>query len=423
MKNTLIILITAFALLLSGCKGETKQKAFNEGEALQFLYQYMPLGDSVDYTEDYYRECIHYAFLAKEEMPWGVSIPEREFKHFVVPVRVNNENLDRFRATYYEELKARVKDLSLYDAVLEVNHWCHEHVNYKGSDSRTSAPMATIKTSWGRCGEESTLLVTALRTVGIPARQVYTPRWAHTDDNHAWVEAWADGEWHFLGACEPEPVLDLGWFNAPASRAMLMHTRVFGDYDGPEEVMLRTSNFTEINLIDNYANTSRIDFLVTDTNGHPMENAQVDFKIYNYAEYCTVATKYTDASGRTFLTAGNGDMMVWASHEGHYGYAKASFGTDCQVTITLSHHAASDLQQGVFPVENYDIVPPAQHVRMPEVSTEQRARNTQRLAYEDSIRHHYMSTFLDDVRARSLAQSHGLEADSVASLLVNILRN
>ncbi len=71
---------------------------------------------------------------------------------------------------------------------------------------------------YGRCGEESTFLVAALRSVGIPARQVYTPRWAHTDDNHAWVEAWADGKWYFLGACEPEPVLNLGWFNAPASR-------------------------------------------------------------------------------------------------------------------------------------------------------------------------------------------------------------
>ena len=213
MKNTLLIILAFSALFFSSCTGEPKQKPFTEKEAIEFLYTYMPLGDSVDYSEDYYRECVHYAFLAKEELPWGVSIPEREFKHFVVPVRVNNENLDRFRATYYEELKARVKDLSLYDAVLEVNHWCHEHVNYKGSDSRTSAPMATIKTSWGRCGEESTLLVTALRTVGIPARQVYTPRWAHCDDNHAWVEAWVDGQWHFLGACEPEPVLDLGWFN------------------------------------------------------------------------------------------------------------------------------------------------------------------------------------------------------------------
>ena len=37
-------------------------------------------------------------------------------------------------------------------------------------------------------------------------RQGYTPRWAHTDDNHAWVEAWVNGKWYFLGACEPEPV-------------------------------------------------------------------------------------------------------------------------------------------------------------------------------------------------------------------------
>lgn len=71
-----------------------------------------------------------------------------------------------------------------------------------------------VKTAYGRCGEESTFTVAALRSVGIPARQVYTPRWAHTDDNHAWVER-ADGEWYFFGACEPEPVLNLGWFNAP----------------------------------------------------------------------------------------------------------------------------------------------------------------------------------------------------------------
>ena len=62
------------------------------------------------------------------------------------------------------------------------------------------------------------LTVAALRSVGIPARQVYTPRWAHTDDNHAWVEAWVNGKWYFLGACEPEPVLNLGWFNGPAYR-------------------------------------------------------------------------------------------------------------------------------------------------------------------------------------------------------------
>ena len=107
----------------------------------------------------------------------------------VIPVEVNNENLDDSRMVFYKELKERVKGLSMKDAILEVNHWCHEKVTYRPSDGRTSAPLSTVRSAYGRCGEQSTFAVAALRAVGIPARQVYTPRWAHTDDNHAWVEA------------------------------------------------------------------------------------------------------------------------------------------------------------------------------------------------------------------------------------------
>ena len=38
---------------------------------------------------------------------------------------------------------------------------------------------------------------------------------------------------------------------------MLMHTKVFGRYNGPEEVMYETPNYTEINVIDNYAPTAK----------------------------------------------------------------------------------------------------------------------------------------------------------------------
>ena len=388
MKNLILSFAVLSALFFSACSSE-KETTFNEKQALQFLYQYMPLGDSVDYTEDYYRECIHYAFLAKQEMPWGASIPEREFKHFVVPVRVNNENLDRFRTTYYEELKDRVKDLSLYDAVLEVNHWCHEHVNYKGSDSRTSAPMSTIKTSWGRCGEESTLLVTALRTVGIPARQVYTPRWAHCDDNHAWVEAYVDGQWHFLGACEPEPVLDLGWFNEPASRTLLLHTRVFGDYDGPEEVISRNCNYTEINVVDNYGKTAKTTFTVVDENGTPQANLPVEFKIYNYAEFCTVVTKTTDGNGQTWLTAGLGCMMAYAAKDGKFGFQVFKSGEKDNVTIVLDH------QEGQLENFEFDMVPPASTCVLPEVTAEMRATNDRRIAEEDALRNAYIKQCKD----------------------------
>ena len=389
MRNTILAFITFSALLFSSCTGEAKPKKFNEKAALEFLYQYMPLGDSVDYTEDYYRECIHYAFLTKEEMPWGASIPEREFKHFVVPVRVNNENLDHFRATYYQELKDRVKDLSLYDAVLEVNRWCHEHVNYKGSDSRTSSPMATVKTSWGRCGEESTLLVTALRTVGIPARQVYTPRWAHCDDNHAWVEAWVDGHWHFLGACEPEPVLDLGWFNEPASRTLLLHTRVFGDYDGPEEVISRNRNYTEINVVDNYGKTAKTTFTVADENGKPQANLPVEFKIYNYAEFCTVVKKTTDENGQTWLTSGLGCMMAYAAKDGMFGFQVFKSGEQENVTITLDH------EENALESFEFDMVPPPPTCVLPEVTPEMRAENDRRGAYEDSLRNAYIKACKD----------------------------
>lgn len=30
-----------------------------------------------------------------------------------------------------------------------------------------------------------------------------------------------NGGWHFLGACEPEEVLDKGWFTNASSRAMI----------------------------------------------------------------------------------------------------------------------------------------------------------------------------------------------------------
>ncbi|MBO7317681.1 MAG: transglutaminase domain-containing protein, partial [Bacteroidales bacterium] len=150
-------------------------------EALQFLYAYMPTPDITDYSGDFHLMNVDYALKARAEMPWGKQVPDREFLHFVLPIRVNNENLDECRAVFYEELKDRVRNLSMYDAVLEVNHWCHEKVTYTPSDGRTSSPLATIRTAHGRCGEESTFTVAALRAVGIPARQIYTPRWAHTD--------------------------------------------------------------------------------------------------------------------------------------------------------------------------------------------------------------------------------------------------
>jgi transglutaminase-like putative cysteine protease len=382
-----------------------------ERDALTFLYAYMPAGDITDYDGDFYLANVRSSIWTRKEMPWGRKIPSKIFRHFVLPIRVNNETLDSSRLVFYRELHERVKGLSLREAILEVNHWCHEKVTYTPSDARTSAALASVRTAFGRCGEESTFAVAALRAVGIPARQVYTPRWAHTDDNHAWVEAWADGEWVFMGACEPEPVLNLGWFNAPASRGILMHTKVFGRYDSAEEVMEQTPVYTEINVIDHYAESAKATVRVFDTDGQAVDGAKVEFKVYNYAEFYSVATKMTDAEGRCTLTAGKGDVLIWATKNGRYGYAKLSFGSETEKDVVLNR------QVGDTETVNFDLIPPAENDITIVVTDAQQEENNKRMQQEDDIRNAYIAGFYTEERAEALADELGTDTELTVKYL------
>ena len=163
-------------------------------------------------------------------MDWCRDLSEEIFINHVLYYRINSENIVDCRRFFYDQLIDRIRGLSAKEAALEINYWCAENGSYEASDRRTISSVTLYKSGKGRCGEESTFTVTALRSVGLAARQVYTPRWAHCDDNHAWVEVWVNGEWHFLGACEPEEKLDRGWFTGPAGQALLIHSRTFGDY-------------------------------------------------------------------------------------------------------------------------------------------------------------------------------------------------
>lgn len=384
-----------------------------EKEGLQFLYAYMPVSDVADYSPELYLGNVRASLKAAKEMAWGETVPNDLFLHYVLPVRINNENLDTSRVTFYEELKERVKGLSMEEAILEVNHWCHEKVIYTPSDGRTMSPSAVVRNAQGRCGEESTFTVAALRAVGIPARQVYTPRWAHTDDNHAWVEAWADGQWYYFGACEPEPVLNMGWFDGPSKRGMLMHTKVFGNYVGDEEVISQTPLYTEINVTHNYAPVATATIIVKDTTGAPVPNAKLDFGIYNYAEFYPAVRKTADAEGKTTMTAGLGDMLVWATDGTQFGYGQLSFGKQDTLTITLNRRGGTGEAYAV----DFDIVPPAEGKTDNRVTPEQRAANGLRLAQEDSIRNAYIATWMPKADAFALAQKIGADTTKVWNVI------
>ncbi len=389
----------------------------NEEQAMEFLYAYMPLSDLADYPPSFFLANVQQSLRARKEMPWSERIPEDIYLHFVLPLRVNNENLDSFRLVMYDEIRSRIKGLGMTEAALEINHWCHEKVNYRGTDIRTSAPLCTMKKTFGRCGEESTFTVAAMRTAGIPARQVYTPRWAHVDDNHAWVEVWIEGTWHYLGACEPEPRLDLGWFSEPSRRSMLIHTRAYGPYFGEEEVITGADRFSELNLTSRYAPVKTITVIAGDKDHRPADSAKIEFGLYNYAEFYPIAVKYTDSKGTTSLTCGLGSLLVWASHDGWFGYRFISVAETDTLRLTLG-------RKGMTPhTENCDLVPP--HATRADISVteEQRRTNIRRLVLEDSIRNAYAGTFKDSAWARSLAQRLGLDKDTVTGIIAKAYGN
>lgn len=386
--------------------------------ALKFLFAYMPLNDMADNNGGFFLNHVRKILSIRDKMPWGKKIPGNAFIHFVLPYRINNENIENFVDVIFDELYTRVKDLSMYDAISEINHWCHEKATYIGSDIRTISPLTLMRTAIGRCGEESTLLVAALRSLCIPARQCYTPRWAHCDSNHAWVEAWAEGDWYFLGACEPEPKLNMGWFSGPARRAMLVNTRVAGNYPGPEEITLAHEWFTEINLLDNYAPNKTITVKVVDEEEEPVQGAAVNFEVYNTGQFYPIVKLTTGSNGEVSVTTGYGDIMLYAYKGNHWGFNKISVKDGERFEVLLSSKLPED---GVL--EFKMIPPPERQEAETQATEEERKINDFRLKEEDRIRTTFENTFVSEAQAKQLVAELKLPEDRVWKVLKNAKGN
>ncbi|MBR3972792.1 MAG: hypothetical protein IKJ99_02430 [Oscillospiraceae bacterium] len=278
-----------------------------EQKLLKIIYAGLDCHDLPSALPERILEYVRASIRAENEISYAESVPEELFYDYVLPPRVNNEFLDGSRMWLYEQLRSRVQGKSIVEAALEVNFWCCERATYMSTDDRTIGPFGMVNRTRGRCGEESTLLVCALRAVGIPARQVYVPFWSHCDDNHAWVEFWADGQWHHMGACEPESVSDRGWFDSAASRALLVRSRV---PDFESEIGYRVENSTS-----RYADTAMLKVAVKKGN-HPVPGVPVSFQIINESRLATLHTERTDENGCAAYEFGIGSLIVSSYFDG-----------------------------------------------------------------------------------------------------------
>lgn len=358
---------------------------------LKYIYAYMPLSDAASYDGELFLALVRDALEARRSFPWGETIPDLIFLNYVLAVRVNNEDLTDHRNLFREEMETRLRGLSMEEAALEVNVWCYEKATYQSTDSRTVSPLTIIRRGFGRCGEESTFTVSALRSVGLPARQCYAPRWSHSDDNHAWVEVWIDGNWHYMGACEPEAALDKGWFSSPARRALLIETRVFSGLVEDEEVIRRGRGMTLINVSENYFPTVKLLVQVL-RDDLPLPGATVDFSVVNYAQFTPVVCLETDEDGRCSVNLGLGDVYLRVRKGAYYLEHKISLGED-DVELVLDFTQAK-----MHEVSDFDLVmraPVAVTIEEPKVTPEAAKRMAAKRATAERILAAYIGSFAD----------------------------
>jgi hypothetical protein len=277
-----------------------------------FLLANLPYRDLGTVSAEVILENLHWASVARDSLPWGRFVSDELFRHYVLPHRATQERLTMWRKQLFEELYPLVRDCeSMSAAALQVNEWVGSKVRFEPTEARDQPPLLTLKRGVGRCEELTILYVCAARSVCIPARSCWTPWWAVNDNNHAWVEVWADGDWHYLGAAEPAESLDTAWFTAPAQRAAAVYSACLGRCEsGSEPIYRAAERYCIVNSTSTYSQPCSLMVTVTDTAGTPVERAVARASVFNYGQFLPVTKGETGSDGSALLVLGPGEYLL-----------------------------------------------------------------------------------------------------------------
>lgn len=316
--------------------------------ALKYLYMTMPCSDMGNYSFEIFLDYAKNSVRIWHESEGVKLLPEDIYLNYVLYHRVNEEEIAPCRTLFAEEIskfmeengnEALLSGFNRKKTAIEVNYWCAQEATYHCTDDRTLSALTVYRRGNGRCGEESVFTVNAMRSIGIPSRQVYAPKWSHCDDNHAWVEIWNDGEWYFLGACEPLPILNKGWFTNASSRAMMVHSRWFDQAKSGEEKIGTDGMVTMLNELSRYAAVTEFSVKVEDEEGRPVSGAEVSFQVLNYAEFSPVAEGVTGEDGTCSFTTGLGSLAVQISRDGQCECVFADTREQKQIRVIFGKNA------------------------------------------------------------------------------------
>jgi len=195
-----------------------------------FLIRYMPENDVMRLNPDFISRNIMLALQAHREFEWNVS--DRMFLNDVLPYASLTEPRDDWRRVFKPFMSGLVQHCGTNSkcAANELNqrawHIVDPPIVFEAAPSNTLnsyGPFETMARHNSSCTGMALFLVDALRSIGIPARVAGTPHWNKGSiicpngdadaecGNHNWVEAFLQGEWHFMDQGNSK-IVDVGWF-------------------------------------------------------------------------------------------------------------------------------------------------------------------------------------------------------------------
>jgi hypothetical protein len=220
-----------------------------------------------------------------------------------------------------------------------------------------------------------------------------------------------------MGACEPEPVLDRGWFTEPARRAMLVHTKSFGAFWGNENIISRNDNYSDVNNLSKYSVTKKIFVKVTDSADVPLNNTLVEYQLYNYAEFYPLAVVPTNKNGISQFETGLGDLLIWAHKDDNFDFEKISVGKTDTLILKLNRKTKGSKSIDL------DLDVPVVRSPLPGPSQELINRNSERISRENIIRQKYIDSWMPPEEMKAFALKLNLDTTHTDNIITRSMGN
>jgi hypothetical protein len=270
----------------------------------------------------------HYQSVLELMQEQGIKQADEFFLSYVAKITVSDEAISNYRYLfendhYYDEdyefsglnlkkIRSEIKDpIELYRKMCLIST---ELLRYKQTSGRDQSPLdIAVKSQYGRCEESQILFAALCRTVGIPTRPASTPWWAHQDDNHAWVEVFLNGKWHYSGDADGGYWPNQTWFTSLVNKMVIITAD--GTLPAPDDEVLSQDQYgAVINSIKYYAgeNTRTLKLKVIDKDGKAVAKANLGIDVYNYYSLRPQTFTQTDDKGEKTITVGQGAFFIMA---------------------------------------------------------------------------------------------------------------